>query len=48
VELGGPLEPTYRTTLRQIEDALPDSRRSRPLEAIGTPRRAAGEHIVLR
>jgi tetratricopeptide (TPR) repeat protein len=48
VELGGPLEPTYRTTLRQIEDALPDSRRSRPLKAIGTPRRAAGQHIVLR
>jgi Flp pilus assembly protein TadD len=24
VELGGPLEPTYRTTLGQIEDALSD------------------------
>jgi tetratricopeptide (TPR) repeat protein len=48
VALGGPLEPTYRTTLGQIEDALSDSRRSRPLEAIWTPRQAAGEHIALR
>jgi tetratricopeptide (TPR) repeat protein len=48
VELGGPLEPTYRTTLGQIEDALSDPRRSRPLGAIGAPRRSAGEHIALR